>query len=57
MTGKARASEYHEGPDSARRFEQTMTRILSVSKDELNKREAEYQKSRKTARETGHKKR
>jgi len=42
------APEFHEGPEAARRFEDTMSRVLSVSKDELLKREAAYQKSRKT---------
>lgn len=34
-----------------------MTRILSVPKEELARREAEYQKTRKNTREIGHKKR
>ncbi len=33
---------------NARRFEHTITRVLSVSKDELAKREAAYQKARRT---------
>ena len=40
---------YHEGPEAAQRFEGTMRRVLSVSKAELTKREADYQKSRKRA--------
>lgn len=34
----------------AKRFEKTMRRVLSVSKDELNQREAEYKKHRKAER-------
>lgn len=36
-----------EGPEAARRFESTLKRIVSVPKDELVKREAAYQKSRR----------
>jgi len=39
--------EHHEGPEAARRFEDTMTRVLTVSKAELTKREAAYQKARR----------
>ena len=39
--------EHHEGPDAARRFQHTMGRILTVSKAELDKREAAYKKSRR----------
>lgn len=42
-----KAGEYHEGPDAARRFNGTMRRVLTVSKAELDKREAAYQKSRR----------
>lgn len=35
-----------EGPDAAQRFDRTMDRILRVSKDELAKREAAYQKTK-----------
>lgn len=38
---------YHEGPDAAKRMTGLMGRVLSVSKDELARREAAYQKSRK----------
>jgi len=34
--------DYHEGPDASRRAEHTLTRVLTVSKDELAKREAAY---------------
>lgn len=40
-------SEYHEGPEAARLFELALNRVLSVSKEELNKREAAYKKARK----------
>ncbi len=39
-----------EGPDAARRFEDTVSRVLRVSKDELKKREAAYQKGREETR-------
>lgn len=39
-----------ERPDAARRFEETMRRLVRVSKDELKKREAEYQKEREEVR-------
>ena len=42
----ASGPEYHEGPDAARRFERTLSRLISVSKDELGKREASERKSR-----------
>jgi hypothetical protein len=37
--------------DDARRFESLLGRVLSVSKDELKRREAEYQKEREEKRE------
>lgn len=39
--------EYREGPDAAQRFESAMNRIVTVSKDELTKREAAYQKTKR----------
>jgi hypothetical protein len=39
--------DFHEGPDAARRFENTLSRVLHVPKDELAKREAAYQKKRR----------
>lgn len=39
--------EYHEGPEAAHRFEGTMKRVLTVSKEELDKREAAYKKARR----------
>ena len=44
-----------EGPEAAQRFEQTIERLLRVSKDELSRREAAYQGARaktKTRRPT-----
>ncbi len=40
--------KYDEGPDAARRFQGIMNRVLSVTKQELAKREATYQKARRT---------
>ncbi len=40
-------ASHHEGPDAAKRFEATMRRALSVSKEELVKREAAYPKTRR----------
>lgn len=40
-------AEYHEGPVAATRFERVVNRVLKVSKEELSKREAAYQKSRR----------
>jgi len=38
--------EYHEGRQAADRFTGVMRRIISVPKEELVKREAEYQKTK-----------
>ena len=46
-SGRKRAAVAQEGPNAARRFEDTMDRLLRVSKEELARREAEYQESRK----------
>lgn len=43
-------TEYHEGPDAARRAEHTLARVLAVSKEELTKREAAYKKSSRAKR-------
>jgi hypothetical protein len=37
-----------EGPDAARRFESVLGRVLTVSKDELTKRETAWKRARKT---------
>ena len=41
-------AEYREGTEAAQKFDDTMHRILSVPKAELTKREAAYQKSRRS---------
>jgi hypothetical protein len=41
---------YREGQAAVQRFDGTMRRILTVSKDELTKREAAYQKTRPAKR-------
>ena len=46
MKSRQRVYEYEEGPDAARRMNEGMERVLRVSKDELAKRESEYQKTR-----------
>jgi hypothetical protein len=47
MASEDDRNEHREGPEAARRFETTLKRIVSVPKDELKKREAAYQKSRR----------
>ena len=47
MTRKKPITEYHEGAEAARRFDTTMQRVLRVSKEELIKREAEHDKTRR----------
>jgi hypothetical protein len=42
-----RTAVVQEGPDAARRFENTMDRLLRVSKEELTKRETEYRETRR----------
>jgi hypothetical protein len=44
---RAVSREYHEGPQAAERFRETLRTVLTVSKDELVRREAAYKKSRK----------
>jgi hypothetical protein len=45
--------DYHEGQDATERFQGAMNRLLKVSKEELAKREAAYQKSRARQRRPG----
>ena len=40
------ANRYNEGRAAAERFDLTMNRLLGVSKEELNKREAAYKRAR-----------
>jgi hypothetical protein len=42
---RPRRADYENGPNAAARFESTLERLLRVSKEELAKREAEYQKA------------
>ena len=46
MAQRKRIAVVQEGPDAARRFEDTMGRVLQVSKEELGRREAAYQDAR-----------
>lgn len=48
MASRPKRTEIQEGPDAARRFEDTMDRLLRVSKEELARREADYQEARRT---------
>jgi hypothetical protein len=41
---KSNPPEFDEGPKAATQFKDTMRKILSVSRAEIQKREAEYQK-------------
>lgn len=45
MASRLKRTVIQEGPDAARRFEDTMSRILRVSKEELDRREAEYREA------------
>lgn len=47
MSADDERERHHEGPEAARRFEHTISHVLTVSKDELTKREAAYKKSRR----------
>ena len=46
MKSRQRVYEYQEGPDAAHRFTEGLSRVLKVSKDELNRREDAHRKSR-----------
>jgi hypothetical protein len=43
--GFTRIPEFSEGPEAAKKFDDALSRIVKVSKDELAKREAKYQKA------------
>lgn len=47
-SSRKRAAVIDEGADAARRFEDTMNRVLRVSKEELARREANYQEASRT---------
>ncbi len=47
MSSDRARAEYREGPEAASRFNDTINRVINVSKVELDKREAAYKKSRR----------
>lgn len=47
MKDRHRYAEFDEGPDAARRAEDALYRILQVSKEELERREAAVTEARK----------
>ena len=47
MASRKRGIVVDDGAQAARRFDDTMSRVLSVSKEELARREAAYQESRR----------
>lgn len=47
MAPRPKRTEIQEGPDAARRFEDTIDRIVRVSKEELARGGANYQESRR----------
>ena len=46
MRTRQKRAVYHEGPRAAEQFESSLRHILSVSKEELARREASYKESR-----------
>lgn len=46
MAREGNRKEYHEGAEASERFERTLSRVLTVTKDQLTKREDTYLKSR-----------
>lgn len=50
MTARKKTAEYHEGPEATRRFEDTLGRILKVSKDELEQRKNRGAQKKSTSR-------
>jgi hypothetical protein len=48
MKSRRRPTEYIEGPEAAERFDRALVHVLTVSKSEMNKREAAYQQARST---------
>ncbi len=48
MSVPKREPEYREGPEAARKAESILRRVLAVPKQELDRREAEYQTRRKS---------
>jgi hypothetical protein len=45
MASRRKPRQYEEGAEAARQFNGAVRQILSVSREELAKREAEYQES------------
>jgi hypothetical protein len=56
MASRKRTAVVEEGTEAARRFDDTMSRVLKVSKEELQKREANYQKAREDKPKPGRRK-
>jgi hypothetical protein len=50
MASENGRKEYREGQEAADEFKRTMDRVLTVSKEELAKREAAYKKARRAKR-------
>ena len=54
MPAKAKLSpdpnEYHEGPSAVHRFDDALRKVLSVGREEMNRRLAAYEKDRKSKR-------
>ena len=48
MASRPKRTVVEEGPEAAKRFEDTMDRLIRVSKEELARREAEYQNANRT---------
>ena len=44
---RKRVATFHEGPEAGWRFEHAMSRITKVTRDQMEKRETEYQESRR----------
>jgi hypothetical protein len=57
MKTRRKSPQFHEGPEAAVHFDAAISRILTVSKPELERREAEYQDSMKDKPRRGPKRR
>jgi hypothetical protein len=53
MKSRRKAREYHEGPEAADRFQRGLSNVLSVTKEELTKREANYDETRRNKARRG----
>lgn len=53
MASRPKRADYHEGPEAAWRFEHAMHRLIRVPKEELDRREAEYNESRRSQAKPG----